>query len=195
MCVLQSLLLTCALLLFSSLATAEEMSERDSLPPEKTTIIYETLAPTHQANNGQSELKGEAPPQQPAASDAKMTAERTAEILRQHDIALQGQTGHWQFLYEDMQVFLLIDAEHNRLRLLTPLARLDVLREESDFREAELLRELLKANYSATGDARLCLNKNIIWAAFLHPSDTLTESDLLSALNQLVEVAKRARGE
>jgi hypothetical protein len=100
--------------------------------------------------------------------------------------------GRWQFLHEGMQIFLLIDSEHNRIRLVTPLTRLDLHRSNPDFNEVELLQKLLKANYLATGDVRLCLNNHVIWAAFLHPLDSLTERDLLSALGQMVEVARRS---
>ena len=92
-----------------------------------------------------------------------------------------------------MQVFLLVDSEGNRLRLVTPLARLGLLRQDPGFVEVELLRKLLTANYLSTGDVRLCLNRHIVWAAFFHPLDTLTERDLLSALAQLVRVARETR--
>lgn len=181
------------LLLSLSVAEAEEASESGSLPPEKTRIIYETLLPAGLGNRTSPEPQGEVPPQ-PAVDGARMTGDTMAEILRQRNIALQGESGHWQFLHNGIQFFLLVDAEHNRMRLMAPLARLDAFRQDADFSEVDLLQRMLRANYLATGDVRLCLNKHVLWAAFLHPLDSLTKRDFLSALDQTATVAQQIRG-
>jgi len=194
-------LLLIAGLLSTSLSTvwAEEGSEGKPLPPEKVQIIYENLlAPEGDAfrlpgTKDQALSQGAQSASVPETGDEKMTAQRVAGILKGRNITLQGKPGHWQFVHEEMQVFLLVDPESNRVRLVTPLARLDLLRQDPDFVEVDLLRKLLKANYLPTGDVRLCLNRHIVWAAFLHPLDTLTERDLVSALAQLVRVARETR--
>lgn len=189
------LLIASVLLMSPSAASGEKASDQKPLPPEKTRIIYETLlAPEDDAATPAGAK--EEPSARPSSADARgagMTPERVAEILGERDIALHGDVGHWQFLHEGMQIFLLIDSERNRIRLVTPLTRLDLHRSNPDFSEVELLQKLLKANYLATGDVRLCLNNHVVWAAFLHPLDSLTERDLLSALGQMVEVARRSR--
>jgi hypothetical protein len=178
---------------------AEEGSESKPLPPEKVQIIHENLlAPEGDAfrlpgTKDQALSQGAQSTSVPETSDEKMTAQGVAGILKGQNITLQGKPGHWQFVHEEMQIFLLVDSEGNRVRLVTPLARLDLLRQDPDFIEVNLLRKLLKANYLPTGDVRLCLNRHIVWAAFLHPLDTLTERDLLSALAQLVRVARETR--
>lgn len=179
--------------LFVSGAKAKEGSESKSLPPEKTQMIYDTLLPKEGGEAAGSETKDETA--EPAPGAAGMTAERLAEVLREHDIDIQGKPLSLQFLHKGMQVFLLADPQHNRMRLLSPLARLDMLRRDPDFNEVELLQKMLKANYLATGDVRLCVNRHIIWAAFLHPLDSLTERDLMSALDQLAETARKTRGD
>jgi len=124
-----------------------------------------------------------------------MTAEKMAQALRARGIEVRGELLRRQFVYADTQFFLLTEPGQNRMRLLSPLARLDTLRRDPDFNEVELLQELLKANYLATGDARFCVNRNIIWAAFLHPLDTLTERDLISALDQLADTARKVHAD
>ncbi len=190
------LLLIAGVLLASPIAaSAETGSDQKPLPPEKTHIIYNTLLAPEQDAATPSGAKEEPSAQPPTAdaSAAGMTPEKVADILGKRGITLQGEVGRWQFLYEGMQIFLLIDSEHNRIRLVTPLTRLDLLRSDPDFNEVELLQKLLKADYLATGDVRFCLNNHVVWVAFLHPLDSLTERDLLSALGQMVEVARRSR--
>jgi hypothetical protein len=171
------------LLLFSTLAAAQG-DEADTLPPEKTQIIYDALLP----NEGDRSDRGGAP-------GPNMTVKKIQEILSEVDIDLRGKDGQWQFFYEGMQMFLLTDSDNNRVRIMTPLAKLDQLRQTSDFSEIELLQKMMRANYLATGDVRLCMNRHILWAAFLHPLDTLTERDLVAVLGQLTQTVKKTRNE
>ncbi len=186
------LILTCFLILLPSAAQAEKRSESDSLPPEKTRIIYETLL-TPEGSGEKTPVPVEAAPP-PETRRAGMGADKIADILRGRGIELRGKPGSWQFLNGGRQTFLFTDGEHNRMRLMTPLARLDMLRRDAEFSEVELLQKMMKANYLATGDVRLCMNKHVLWAAFLHPLDSLTERDLLSALGQLSETARKTSG-
>ncbi len=172
-------------------AIAARETERDSLPPEKTQMIYDTLLPKEGSDSkvwGRDESDASRP------KTTKMTAERIAEILRENGVEFTGESGQWEFFHDGIQIFLLTDTENNRVRLMTPLARLDLLRHEPGFSEIELLQEMMRANYLATGDTRLCMNKHIIWAAYLHPLDSLTAHELLGALEQLTETARRTRG-
>jgi hypothetical protein len=173
---------------FPAGVVAARETKSESLPPEKTQMIYDTLLPKEGSG---SEGRGDAS----RPKTTKMTAEKIAEILREKGIEFTGESGQWEFFHEGMQVFLLTDTENNRVRVMTPLARLDLLRGEPGFSEIELLQEMMRANYLATGDTRLCMNKHIIWAAYLHPLDSLTAHELWSALEQLTETARRTRGD
>lgn len=177
-------------LLFSGAASAQ-VSTGDTLSPEKTQMIYDTLLPN--AGSGSRIPEEEKTAQRPATPG--MTVEKIEAILRGKDIELKGKPSRWEFLSDGMQFFFLTDTENNRVRIMTPLARLDLLRREPGFSEIELLQEMLRANYLATGDTRLCMNKHIVWAAFLHPLDSLTERDLVGALDQLAETARKTRGD
>jgi hypothetical protein len=182
-------------LLSAPMADAEDTTKSDSLSPEKTKIIYDTLLPSGKAAKKSSKSKNGVSPQASSSRTrhAAMTVERVLKILKERDITSQGKSGQWEFSYEGRQVFLLADSEHNRIRLVTPVVRLDLLRQNADFKEVELLQEMLASDYLATGDVRFCLNNHIIWVAFLHPLDSLNERDLLNALEQLVEVAQKTR--
>jgi hypothetical protein len=188
----RTLIFTGLFLLLVSGAKAEEGAERKPLPPEKTQVIYDTLLPKEGAEPGGAETESE---KAPPVSVAGMTTEKMAQALRARGIEVRGELLRRQFVYAGAQFFLLAEPRQNRMRLLSPLARLDSLRRDPDFNEVELLQELLKANYLATGNARFCVNRNIIWAAFMHPLDTLTERDLMSALDQLADTARKVHAD
>ncbi len=190
------LLAAYVLALFPRTVAGAQPPGEKPLPPEKTRVIYETLLPPEgQTSAVNRPSHDERPPNtesnEPTGSG--MTIARIADILREQEIVLPDLSGRWEFFYDGLQLFLLVDPTHNRLRLMTPLARLDLLRRDADFNEVEFLQKLLKANYLATGDIRFCLNNHVVWAAFLHPLDTLARDDLLSALNQLRLVAHKTR--
>jgi len=182
----QGALLCLVFTLFLFGTAAAQDARDDSLPPEKTQMIYDTLLPM------KTEIPAE-PAGMEAAPQPGTAAGRMEDILTGKGIELRGESGQWWFFYDETQMFLLTDFANNRVRIMTPLARLDAFRQDADFNEIELLRQMMKANYLATHDVRLCMNKNIIWAAFLHPLDSLTDRDLVAALKQLADAARKTQ--
>lgn len=182
--------------LIVSPAMAQELPEGNPLPPEKTEVIYDTLLSPRTMNGLPYGSQQIAPAKIARAKIGPLgiTGENATDIFRKWGIMLEGKPEQWHFFYTGMQMFLVIDPKTDRLRLMTPLARLDELRRDPDFAEVMLLQKMLKANYLATGEARICLNRNILWTVFSHPLDTLTERDLLNAIEQVADVARKTRG-
>jgi hypothetical protein len=183
-------------------AQAEEADLCKPLTPEKRRLIYETIlrerasasvprpapVPVEQARKAE-------PPRpkisRPATTGtANISTNKATEPLEINGIELREEFEGRQFTFEGTSIYLFTDPKANRVRIMTPLARLDELRRDPDFSETELLQSMMKANYLATGDLRLCVNKGIIWAAFLHPLDSLTKRDLDGAMKQLAEAAQ-----
>jgi hypothetical protein len=185
------LALAVALALVSSPAFALQPFEDKALPPEKTRIIYEVLLDFEP----EPEPDPKPAPAMPPLDDKAvgLTEEQAIALLRTRNIAVGGKSGQREFLYEGLQVFLLVDARENRLGLVTPVARMDLLRLSEDFVEVSLLQKLMKANYLATGYTRFSLNKEVLWLSYLHPLNTLTPRDFLAALDQLTSVAHKTR--
>ncbi|GAB4350041.1 MAG: hypothetical protein Kow0099_33360 [Candidatus Abyssubacteria bacterium] len=183
------LALVAVLVFLSSPVFALEPFEDEALPPEKTRIIYEVLLESERAP------EPEAAPAQPSVDlrAPGMTEERAIELLRARNITVGGKSGQRQFFYDGLQIFLLVEPRQNRLGLVTPVARMDLLRLNDDFVEVSLLQKLMKANYLATGYTRFSLNREVLWVSYLHPLDTLTPSDFLAALEQLTAVAHQTR--
>lgn len=158
----------------------------DALPPEKTQMIYDALLPA-----GKDAPAGNDQPAAAAVSSKKADtpADRVTKMVRARGIPLRGRPGQWEFVYGNRQVFLVIDPGKNSVRLLSPVAELDQLRRGADFDETEFFSRMLKANYLVTGEIRFCLNRQVVWLAFVHPLDTLTEEHLFNALDQIVAIA------
>ncbi len=96
---------------------------------------------------------------------------------------IQDQLGFWKFKFADRLVFVITDANHNRMRIMSPITELDGLQDQE-------LQILLAANFDRALDARYCMNDDLIWSAFLHPLEELSEGQFLDALNQVVTLAK-----
>jgi len=189
------LLASIVFILIVSPAMAEESREGNFLPPEKAEVIYDTLLSPRTINGMPYGSQQIAPAKIARAKTSPLgiTEENASDIFRTWGIMLEGKPEQWHFFYTGMQMFLVIDSKADRLRLMTPLARLDELRRDPDFAEVMLLQKMLKANYLATGEARICLNRNILWTVFSHPLDTLGERDLLNAIEQVADVARKTR--
>jgi len=113
-----------------------------------------------------------------------MNNQRLGELIRTAATAIhEDQSGFWKFEFGDALVFVITDESHNRMRIMTPVADLDSVSNDS-------YDVLLAANYDRALDARYCINENALWSAFLHPLRKLDDQQFLDALNQVVTLAK-----
>jgi hypothetical protein len=99
------------------------------------------------------------------------------------DPALKGSDGQWQMTREGLSLMVLADESHNRMRIIAPAAEAKEL-------NPEVLMKVMEANFVAALDARYAVFKGIVWAAFIHPLDSLVERDLISGLKQVTTLVK-----
>lgn len=78
---------------------------------------------------------------------------------------------------------VIANQEHNRMRVIAPAA-------DADQVTPEVLRRMMEANFTSALDVRYAMFQGVVWAAFLHPLDSLTERELRSALSQVVTLVK-----
>ena len=78
---------------------------------------------------------------------------------------------------------VLTDESHNRMRVIAPAAEVKQI-------DPEVLMKMMEANFVAALDARYAVFKGIVWAAFIHPLDSLSERDLISGLKQVTALVK-----
>lgn len=122
-------------------------------------------------------------PGQGVKAETGMNLSRLGEILETAVSGVKGRDGFWEMEISSVKVLVIADQEHNRMRVIAPAA-------DADQVGPEVLRRMMEANFTSTLDARYAIFQGMVWAAFLHPLDTLTERELRSALNQVVTLIK-----
>lgn len=120
----------------------------------------------------------------PARAGEKMTVTRLNDLIEAvGDKVSQPTKTQWRFLIEDVPVFVVADALANRMRILVGITKASEL-------PAGLLRRLMQANFDTTLDARYAIARDTIWAAYLHPLESLGDAEFLSGLGQTVNLAR-----
>jgi len=117
------------------------------------------------------------------AAPAEISPELTA-VLGQMDEVIKAldskatRTGNsWQFTLEERVMLVVTDATAGRMRIITPIALI------ADLPDGAMAR-LMQANFDTALDARYAVAQDLVWGAFLHPLDTLTQRDFASGILQ-----------
>ncbi len=123
------------------------------------------------------------PSGEPPQVEALMDLTRLGQILKMEVPGAKGGNGFWEMVIEDVQVTVIADQTHNRMRVIAPAARADQV-------DPPVLHRMMEANFSSALDVRYGIFKGVVWATFLHPLDSLTARELRSALNQVTTLVK-----
>lgn len=115
--------------------------------------------------------------------EAGMDLSRFGTILKRAAPDVKWQEGSWDLVMEGTKVMVIADQEHNRMWVTAPVA-------DAGQVTPEVLRRMMEANFTTAMDVRYAIFQGRVWAAFLHPLDSLTEQELRSALNQVVTLVK-----
>ena len=145
------------------LASASEMG------PAKTLRTVQSLFPSG---------REEAPPRFVPTSD-ELTLDQLETILQEAPVTnvRKGQ-GQWLFDYEGRAMAVLTSAQHNRMRIVAPIAEVNTL-------EPEALQKMLIANFHSALDGRYAISNGVVYAVYLHPLSSLQAQDFRSALSQV----------
>lgn len=119
-----------------------------------------------------------APPQ---AEDGQMNNARLRTLIDKVSEDVTGRSGFWQFKLEGYSVLVITDENADRMRIISPITRAGALS------ETELMR-ITQANFDSALDARYAVARDTLWSAFLHPLTSLTDTELLSGLGQVVHL-------
>lgn len=112
-----------------------------------------------------------------------MTTSAIGKLLDSYLTELEGESGFWRGMREDVQVFVLSDDSHDRMRIMAPVGELKSL-------EARVLQMLLEANYDRALDAKYAMRGKELWSVSVHPLATLAPDDFASFLDQVVRLVK-----
>ena len=99
----------------------------------------------------------------------------------------EGGDGQWTFELYDVDMLLLTDEAHDRVRLISPVADASVL-------EPGQLRTLMEANFDRALDAKYAIWRDAVWATFVHPLSELTKSELRNAIRQVANLRRNYGG-
>ena len=110
-----------------------------------------------------------------------MTTSAIGKLLDSYLTDLEGEDGFWRGMREDVQLFVVSDEPHDRMRIMAPVGELKDL-------EAGVLQQLLEANYDRALDAKYAMRGKEIWSVSVHPLATLAPDDFASFLDQVVRL-------
>lgn len=112
-----------------------------------------------------------------------MTNEQLEVIIKNITTKMRGQNGHWEFEIDNTRFICLTDVTHNRMRIISPIA-------EADKVTPEQMRACMDANFHTALDSRYAISNNILWSAFIHPLEELTERQAIDGISQVYSAVR-----
>ncbi len=112
-----------------------------------------------------------------------MTVEALGKMLGLLLEGMEGEPGFWHGSRDQVQVFVLADESHDRMRIMSLVG-------EIKEKDPEFLRLLLGANFDRALDARYAMRGDELWSVSVHPLATLAPDDVGSFLDQVVRLVK-----
>lgn len=113
----------------------------------------------------------------------KMNNEKMQKILLREADKVEGRLGNWQVAYKEALVLVVTDENFNRMRIITPIIRLEDLPEDQ-------YKILLESNFDKALDAKYAIFDEMVWSVFTHPLGELTVEQFKDALKQVVTLSK-----
>jgi hypothetical protein len=105
------------------------------------------------------------------------------QILDSVSDSLEGRPGMWHLQYNDRPMMVITDEYHDRMRIISPV---EVMEEVSSAQ----VEAAMVANFHSTLDVRYAISDGILWAAFIHPFQALSEHQVRDALKQVYRAAE-----
>nr|WP_321233950.1 hypothetical protein [uncultured Psychroserpens sp.] len=108
----------------------------------------------------------------------EMNNEKLQEIYTSVSDSIQGNKGAWQFFIKEVQLVSFTDTNHNRMRIISPIA-------DSNTLDDALIKAALVANFHTALDVKYAVSDGVLWAVFIHPLKELSEHQVRDALSQV----------
>lgn len=107
-----------------------------------------------------------------------MTQDQMEMIVKDLAESSTGDQGVVEFKYQGMQMYLISDVSHDRMRIISPVAEFSKLSEEH-------VTLVMESNFHTALDARYALKNNVLYSAYIHPLSKLDEEQLKGAVEQV----------
>ncbi len=95
----------------------------------------------------------------------------------------KGSRGVVEFTYHKIKMFLISDVEHDRMRIITPVVKLNELSRKH-------VDAALESNFHKSLDARYAVSNGVLYSAYIHPLSALSKKQIRSAVLQVSNLAK-----
>lgn len=111
----------------------------------------------------------------------RMSNEKMNKILIREAKSVTGSEGAWEANYKDVTLTILTSADHNRMRIVSPVIKVEDL-------ETGQMETMLEANFDKALDAKYSIYNGIVWSTFTHPLGELTVEQFKDAMGQVVNL-------
>jgi len=105
------------------------------------------------------------------------------KIVKQTASSSKGGKGVVKFIYNNVQMTLISDVKHDRMRIISAVKKFQTL-------SAEQIDEILKSNFHKSLDARYAVSNGILYSAYIHPLSSLRKKQITSAMLQVSNLSK-----
>jgi len=123
-----------------------------------------------------------------AHARGKMTQKKMEKIVTDMASDSEGVPGNIQFIYNGVQMAIISNVEHNRMRIVAPII------EASRLEDKHLFATLI-SNFHLALDARYALGSNLLFSVYIHPLKELTRDQIESAVRQVATLQQTFGGE
>ena len=103
--------------------------------------------------------------------DLKLILAKEATIVQENENVIQYKVG-------ELQLYLIVDENANRMRMMSPVV------EESKLSQEDL-KVLLASNFDRALDAKYATSKGVLWSVYAHPLKELYKDQVIDAFNQV----------
>lgn len=100
------------------------------------------------------------------------------KIIRSVGDSIQQNQGSWQLKYKEIWVYVVTDANHNRMRIISPIARVEELEDKHYIKS-------LEANFHTALDIKYAISEGWMWSIFVHPLKELSAHQVKDAFSQV----------
>ena len=107
-----------------------------------------------------------------------MSPEKMDKIFKSVADSIQGKDGRWQFKVKEVIFMCITDVNHNRMRIISPVAEAKQL-------DDKLKSAALVANFHTALDVKYAIADDVLWSVFIHPLKELTEAQVKDAIKQV----------
>lgn len=111
-----------------------------------------------------------------------MTQDKMEEIVISKVEVLNQKKGYIVFTYKKIKMALISDLKHNRMRIISPI---------TDFTKMSEIRKtaVMESNFHLALDSRYAVSNDILYSAYIHPLSSLSENQIIDALDQVSTLA------